>query len=147
MRGIPKRALPHTVTLFNFISSGVYAAVILEHVYSEGTKKANIDKTGAANADSIFMLIDYINTNVKDRGGNALSYLPSKEYQALANKAGHWTLQDGSKDLFVVGLTDPSKDGDINTVKSAYDTHAVKVVDTLYHPFSTKIHHFEVSGA
>lgn len=147
MRPIPIRALPHTVTLYNSISSGAYSAVILKNVYFEHCKKSNIDKIGAASADSVLLIIDYVNSKAFTRNGSPLSYLPAKEYQLKADKTPYWTLQDGAKDIFVLGVADEALDGNINAVKAGYAAYTVKVVDTYYYPGSTKIHHFEVSGA
>lgn len=144
-RAIPKRRLPHTVTLYNAVGKNDYNVVILKNVHFEQCKKSNVDKLGSKDADSVFLVIDAINSKALSRNGFPLKYLPPKEF-ALSNKQSVWTLQDGNKDYFVLGDTDMAYDKDINGLKSRYETYRVNIVDTLYNPTNNKIHHFEVSG-
>lgn len=146
-RAISKRLLPHTVTLYNFVSTGVYSVVTLKNVYVEHKKNANISTLGSSNANITLMIIDCINTTAFNRYGAPLSYLSPKQWQESTDKDNYWTLQDSSKDIFVLGEIDNVLDNcNINTVKSKYQAYAIKSIDTFYNTGSDKMHHFEVSG-
>lgn len=142
MRPIPVRLLPHTVTLYNQMSKTEYQTAILSHVYFEERRARNINRLGAAVADSVLLVIDRVHSIAKTRGGIVLTYLPPKAFAAETDKSALWTLQDGVKDFFVLGETGSTLD--INEVKAVYQTFAVNAVDTLRD--GADIHHWEVSG-
>lgn len=89
---------PHTVTLYNASENtqtqkAEYNITILNGVFLDVSKGANVAKTGIENADSAKL---YIPFSVKARNGltgQEQRYAKPKEYERAEDKNGLWTLR------------------------------------------------------
>ena len=82
---------PHTVTLIMAGSDGEYNSVVLRGVFLDLSKRSNINKSGLADADAATLFIPF---NVR----SCKRYLSPKEYDALDDKSGCWTIFDDGEE-------------------------------------------------
>lgn len=134
-----------TVTIFNYHKDkkkgiSVWYPTVLEGVELQITKGINVSKSGNDTADTANLHIK-INADIRKR------YKKPKEYKALENKQGCFTLK--LDDFFMAGKYDVSPvndkdypDGFFEYMKGSYDdVYNITTVDV----FKT-IPHFEVGG-
>ena len=81
---------PHTITLV-IVEDGSYNAVVLPNVFLDLSKQSSVNMRGLADADSATL---YIPFSVKANK----TYVVHKEYSALQDKSGYWTLFDDGED-------------------------------------------------
>lgn len=81
---------PHTVTLVMAGDNG-FNSVVLNGVFLDLSKRSNINKSGLSDADAATLYIPFSVNADK-------SYLPPKQYKALADNADYWTLFDDGDD-------------------------------------------------
>ena len=86
---------PHTVTIINCIEGPDYAMqylpTVLHGVMLQASKRTNVNKSGLADADSVTLFIPF----TVDAGGK--QFVRPKEYAALPEKSGYWTLKPGGE--------------------------------------------------
>lgn len=91
---------PHTVTVYNKYkdAAGVekWKRTVLSGVFWDSSKGAIIRKTGVASSDSLLLIVP-MNVTVIDKS----IYKKPKEWDALPDKTGFWTLQEG--DTVILG--------------------------------------------
>lgn len=113
-----------------------WARFQIPRVVWQSTRGVNRTKPGVIASDTAFIMIPFAR--------NA-AYLAPLAWQALANKAGFWTLQEG--DYIVRGLitTDPNTASLITTLKAA-NNEVVQImsVDAMDEG-SPNMQHFELS--
>src|SRR5574341_2471167 len=86
----------HNLTIYNrYVTAGVeyYQRAEVRNVKWENRKAANVIRSGLLAADSVAVYIPSL---------SRVGYLAPKTWQALSNKAGYWTLQEG--DVMVKGI-------------------------------------------
>lgn len=106
------RILDKTVTLFNHAGEANYAAqyeaTIIESVYT--TDKSGVYVKGDSPDDVFVVYIFDRKSAAKSTSGTVKTFLPSAEWDALADKSGYWTLHDNGNDIIVPGMqTDAQK--------------------------------------
>lgn len=77
---------PHTVTLV-MIYEDSYNTAVLNGVFLDLSKRANINRSGLSDADSATLFIPFSVSCAK-------TYLPPMEYKASESKGDYWTLFD-----------------------------------------------------
>ncbi len=127
---------PHTVTVYNKYLDGKtekWQRTVLRGVFWDSSKGAVVRKTGVSSADGLMLMIPM----------SIPGYTKPKEWAALEDKAGSWTLQSG--DTVILGEID------YEVVKSSSelarqfdDVLVISNVDTRN--YGGGMSHFEVSG-
>lgn len=126
---------PHTVTVYNKYLDGTaekWQRTVLKGVFWDSSKGATVRKTGVSSADGLMLIIPM----------TIPGYKKPKEWAALADKTGSWTLQNG--DTVILG------DISYEVVKSSKelqqfdDVLTISNVDTRN--YGGGMSHFEVSG-
>lgn len=77
---------PHTITMVIVVGDG-YNSVVLDGVFLDLSKRSNVNKSGLSDADAATLFIPF--TIAADK-----TYLPPKEYKALTERSGYWTIFD-----------------------------------------------------
>lgn len=93
---------PHTVTLYNATVDPLtlalsYNVTLLTGVFLDIAKAANVEKTGLSDADNATLFIPFSVTAADPVTGTEKQYAEPKDYEALTDKSGHWTLNTGGK--------------------------------------------------
>lgn len=152
---------PHTVTLYNMAinpanGNETYNVTVLEGVFLDISKGANIQKSGLSDADAATLFIPF---SVKAIEGNPpegqepaeKTYLPPKRYNALtlAQRVNYWTLEPGGENsgtqCFFVKGTNISAEGYEklrNTMDFVFDVNHVDLRDFG----SEDMRHWQVSA-
>jgi len=147
VRPIPRRYLNFSVTFFIMPDTdggeSGYKAVIAKNVYFEPDKYSGI--TGGRRGENSLLIIDGVNSEFYDTAGERVLYLSYKEYFALEDKKGFFTVNE-DRDIFILGEAEPADINSINDVKSRYEWFAVIAVDLKYDPTNGKLRHIEVTG-
>lgn len=121
---------PHTVTMVNVVDDG-YNSVVLDGVFLDLSKRSNVNKSGLSDADAATLFIPfYIKTDK--------TYLPPKEYKALEDKSGYWTIYDdgensGADCYFIKG----AQTDNLYPFSKARESH-----DYVYHVTSVDLRDF-----
>jgi hypothetical protein len=126
---------PHTVTVYNkYIESGTekWQRTVLTGVFWDGSKGAVIRKTGVASADGLRLIIPM------SRKG----YIKPKKWEALANKSGAWTLQEG--DTVILGNIEHEVVRSSSELLGFDDVLSITNVDTRN--YGGGMSHWEVTG-
>ena len=123
---------PHTVTVYNASQNKTtlemnYNITILEGVFLDIGKSANIEKTGLSDADRATLFIPFSVHATDGTTGNVKQYVPPKQYRAMTDPSSAWTLEDGGKEsgvdcFFIKG----------NVVSSAGYAQLRKTVDYVF---------------
>lgn len=143
-----------TVTIFNKVGIGreqVYWYVnVLHNVETQLKKGENAMKSGNENANSLYLSIPLISSN-SDLFADGVKYLKPKEYKALADKSGTFTLAEndfvaiGDYSNLLVGtyIDDESQTGGLyGYMKKTYDdVYNIVTIDEF-----KGIRHLEVGG-
>lgn len=145
---------PHTVTIYNAHENAQtqkteYNITVLNGVFLDISKGANVAKTGLENADAAKLFIPF---SVKARNGltgQAQRYAKPKEYERAEDKSGLWTLRTS-------GSTSPAacffakgeivEKGGYQKINGDYDdVYRVSSVDVRDFG-SPDMHHWQVGG-
>ncbi len=127
---------PHSVTIYNkYLENKVekWQRTVLLGVYWNAVKGAVMRRTGVASADSLQLIIPF---SVRSDG----AYKPPKEWAALEDKTGFWTLQSG--DTVVKGVVE------YEIIKTSAELkefdHCLSVTSVDTKDFGGSMEHFEV---
>lgn len=129
---------PHTITVYNkYVESGVekWKRTVITGVFWNSSKGALIRKNGIASVDGLLLIIPMICKA-------AATYKTPKDFLALENKAGNWTLQSG--DTVVLGSIETEVVKSSKELQKYDDTLLITAVDTKDYGFGMK--HWEVTG-
>lgn len=89
---------PHTVTLYNVVENADltlnYNVTILRGVLLDIAKAMNVQNTGIVDADTATLFIPFSVKAVSPTGASK-EYCSPKAYEALSNKSGYWTIDNG----------------------------------------------------
>lgn len=146
--------VPHTVTLYNrtrvtdpttFVDVDTYYITILNGVFLDASKGANVRDTGLAGADAVNLYIP-LNVAATDAiTGAQKEYIAPLEFHALTDKSGYWTLTDDRNTFFAKGVVvEVGKDEDF--INAAHDdVYSVTRIDLKDYgsPFAQ---HWEIGG-
>lgn len=152
---------PHTVTLYNMAinpatGNETYNVTILEGVFLDIAKGANIQKSGLEDADTATLFIPF---SVNATEGSPppetepaeKTYMPPKRYNALslADRANYWTLEPGGENsgtqcFFVKGINISSEGYEAmrNSMDFVFDVTHVDIRDFG----SEDMRHWQVSA-
>lgn len=146
---------PHTVTVYNAHESvdtlkTVYNITVLQGVFLDISKGANVIKSGLENADAATLFIPFSIEAVSGITGQKQTYTEPREYERLEDKSGHWTIRTGgpnsNKDCFFVKGSVVEPDKDYQDINAYYDNvFRVSTVDPRDFG-SPDMQHWEVSG-
>lgn len=142
---------PHTVTLYYVTEDKVTFETtnhitILEGVFLDSAKAANVRASGLENADSVNLFIPFGVKATDGITGASKVFLPSKQYEAEENKYNYWTLDVGNNCFFAKGVVvEPTQN--FQYINANYDdVHRVTKVD-MKDFGSEHMRHWEVGGA
>lgn len=142
---------PHTVTLYYVTEDKVTFEntnyiTVLEGVFVDSVKGANVRASGLENADSVNLYIPFDVNATDGITGATKTFLPPKQYEAQENKYGYWTLDVSGNCFFVKGVVvEPTQD--FQYINLNYDdVHRVTKVD-MKDFGSEHMRHWEVGGA
>jgi len=127
-----------TVTVYNkYVENGAekWQRVVLKGVYWNAVRGALMRKTGASSTDSVVVIIPKSIDSAK-------SYAPQKEFAALTDKSGRWTLSPG--DTVVKGNQLHEIERSTSELSALDDVMIVTSAD--YKDFGGNMAHWEVSG-
>ena len=145
---------PHTVTVYNAHQhldtlKNVYVITVLEGVFLDISKAANVIKSGLENADAATLFIPFDIKAVNGVTGEIQTYIEPKVYERLDDKSAYWTIRAGgtisNKDCFFVKgkVVD---DRDFQDIDDFYD-NVYRVTSVDVRDFgSPSMQHWEVSG-
>lgn len=144
---------PHTVTLYNVYENPStlaisYNVTILRGVFLELGKADRIQKNGLADGDSATLYIPF-NVTALSSNGIPKTYKTPKEYAALQDKSGSWTIETGGAssgvDCFFIKGETVSQLG-YKVLRSTYD-YVYDVSDVSIRDFGSRdMQHWQVSG-
>lgn len=126
---------PHDITIYNKYKDGAtekWQRTTLSGIYWNSIKGAVMRKTGVASADSLQLIIPM----------SIAGYKPPKEWLALANKTGCWTLQSG--DAVIKGSISYDIVRSSKELEQFDDVRLITSVDTK--DFGGDMSHWEVSA-
>lgn len=145
---------PHTVTVYNSHEDldsleNVYNVTVLEGVFLDISKGANVMQSGLENADSARLFIPFSIEAINGKTGQAQTYVEPKEYERLEDKSAAWTIRAGgsssSKDCFFVKGKVISEEG-FQEINAKYD-YVFRVSSVDLRDFGSEaMQHWEVSG-
>lgn len=145
---------PHTVTVYNAHENmdtlkPEYNITVLEGVFLDISKGANVVKSGLENADAAKLFIPFGIEAVNGVTGQSQTYIDPKAYERLEDKSAYWTIRAGGttsvNDCFFVKNRVVS-DMDFQDLNSYYD-HVFRVSSVDLRDFgSESMRHWEVSG-
>ncbi len=127
---------PHTVTVYNKYLDGStekWQRTVLPGVFWDSSKGATARKTGVSSADGLMLIIPMA---VK------LGYSKPKEWAALEDRAGSWTLQSG--DIAILGAKDYEIVKSSKELQQFDDVLTITNVDTR--DYGGGMSHWEVTG-
>ena len=145
---------PHVVTLYNVIqetdmqtfeeTEHAYVTV-LENVFLDAVKAANVNKSGLEGADSVQLFIPF-SVHAKDgTTGAEKQYVGPQEFWAASDRSDKWTLSvegNGGETFFVKGIVVE----DVNVARAHDESYNVTKVDVKDFG-SAHMRHWEVGGA
>lgn len=138
---------PHIVTLYN-MTKGVPNITVLDGVFLDISKGANVIASGLESADAATLFIPFSIEAVNGATGQAQFFVGAKEYERLEDKSAYWTLNPAgaSNECFFVKGMHVAEDGNYQSINSYYDdVYRVTSVDT-YDYGSESMQHWEVGG-
>lgn len=138
---------PHTVTLYN-MTRGVPNITILEGVFLDISKGANVIESGLESADAATLFIPFSIEAINGVTGQAQFFIGAKEYDRQESKAEYWTLDPAgaSNECFFVKGRNVMEGGNYQSINSYYDdVYRVTSVDTCDFG-SESMQHWEVGG-
>lgn len=141
--------MPHTVTLYNTISSPLLGdflyCTILRGVMLQASKGANVRDTGLEGADAANLFIPFTVEAVDGTTGVKKQYVPPQEFFKASDRSELWTLSysgNGGTSFFVEGefVTDNE-----DAARAHDGCYSVTKVDAMN--YGSKIMwHWEVGG-
>lgn len=145
---------PHTVTVYNAHENmdtlkNEYNITVLEGVFLDISKGANVMKSGLENADAATLFIPFGIKAVSGVTGQPQTYIEPKEYIRAEDKSKFWTIRPGGTDsnkdcFFVKGKVVANMD--FQEINAYYDNvFRVSAVD-IRDFGSPSMQHWEVSG-
>jgi len=127
---------PHTVTIYNRDKDEKYHRTVIKGVFWNSSEGAVARKTGISSADGLQLIIPFS----ADMNG---TYLKPKEWEKLADKTGHWTLQP--RDIIILGEINYEVVKSGSELSKLYDdVLTINNIDTRC--FGTDMDHWDVSG-
>ena len=144
---------PHTVTIYNLRENANFEMesniTILRGVFLDISQGANITKSGLANADAATLFVPFDVLAVDGYTETEKEYVTPKEYAALNNTSGYWTIATGGETspvgcFFVKGeVVDASG---YSALRQKYD-HVFDVTTVDLRDFgSAGMEHWQVGG-
>lgn len=145
---------PHTVTVYN-VSENVDTFeterkyTVLDGVFLDISKAANVIKSGLESADAATLFIPFRVKAYDPVSGKARAYIEPTRYAELPDKDDYWTLSvgDGSSGVpcfFVKGIV--AEDLPYGSIRNKYDfVYDVTSVDTRDFG-SASMQHWQVGG-
>ncbi|ADY54709.1 hypothetical protein Sgly_0343 [Syntrophobotulus glycolicus DSM 8271] len=127
---------PHTVTIYNkYIDTGIekWQRTVISGVFWNSSKGAAVRKTGVSTVDGLQLIIPFSASSF---------YVKPKEWAALEDKSGHWTLQSG--DIVILGEQSYEVVKSSSELKQFDDVLTITNVDTR--DYGGSMSHWEVSG-
>lgn len=101
MKIISRRARPHKVTVYNYVSSvagvATYQRTVIDRVYLDTGYAQRLSQKGVNTSDKAQLIID-----LRDVETNGRTYLAPLDWAALADKTGNFTFATAN-DFFIVG--------------------------------------------
>lgn len=145
---------PHTVTVYNYISSEDPSAgfeptlinyiTVLRGVLLDASKGSNVSKSGLEGADAVNLYIPVGVDAVDGVTGASKQYIGPVEFWRAEDKSALWTLSVGRNCFFVKGEA-VHPDWTVQTIEAAYDdVYDVTKVD--FKDFGGDMSHFQVGG-
>lgn len=141
--------LPHTVTVYNTISSPLLGdslyCTVLRGVMLQASKGANVRDTGLEGADAANLFIPFTVDAVDGITGEGKRYVPPQEFFNAEDRSNLWTLSyngNGGSSFFVEGefVTDNE-----DTARAQDGCYSVTKVDAMNYG-SKAMWHWEVGG-
>ena len=126
---------PHTITIYNKYLDGStekWQRTALAGVFWDSSRGAVVRKTGVASADGLRLIIPM---TIK-------GYVKPKEWEALSDKAGSWTLQEG--DTVILGNIEYEVVRSSSELQQLDDVLTISNVDTRN--YGGGMSHWEVTG-
>lgn len=145
---------PHTVTVYN-VSENLDTlesernVTVLDGVFLDISKAANVQRSGLENADAATLFIPFSVYAYDPFTGNKKTYVTAKRYAELEDKTNYWTLQVGGESssvpcFFVKGAI--AEDLPYSAIRSRFDfVYDVTSVDTRDFG-SEHMQHWQVGG-
>ena len=91
---------PHSVTLYIVTENDDFTqnidTTVLEGVFLDSSNGANVNNSGANNANSATLYIPF-SVKATDLYGNEKVFVDAKTYRAMQNPAGYWTMDKSGK--------------------------------------------------
>jgi hypothetical protein len=145
---------PHTVTVYNAHENvdtlkSEYNVTVLEGVFLDVSKGANVMRSGLANADAAKLFVPFSVRAVNGLTGQEQTYIDPKEYERLSDKSPYWTFRSegtsSNKDCFFVKGRVVA-DMDFQELNAYYD-NVFRVSSVDLRDFGgVSMRHWEVSG-
>lgn len=147
--------MPHTVTVYNvsrevdpttFEDVYVNYITVLEGVFLDATKGANVRQSGLESADAVVLHIPFDVVATDGKTGQPQEYCPPMEFWRAQDKSGLWTLSVDKNTFFCKGVVieaDKSEEY-INLMHD--DVYTVTKAD-IKDFGSLAMRHWEVGGA
>lgn len=104
MKGISRRARPHTITLYNFVSSAAgvatYQRTVLQQVHLDKGYQQRLSQRGVSTTDTALLILDLSDTIATSNR----TFIPAESWAALTTlqKAGYFTFR-AADDFFIDG--------------------------------------------
>ena len=145
---------PHTVTVYNASENvdtlkSEYNITVLDGVFLDISKGANVIKSGLESADAATLFIPFSVKAINGVTRVEQTYITPKEYERLNDKSGYWTIRPNgttsNKDCFFV-KGEVVSDMDFQDINAYFDdVYRVSSVDPRDFG-SADMQHWEVSG-
>lgn len=142
---------PHTVTLYYVTEDPVTFETtnhitILEGVFMDAAKAANVRASGIESADAVNLYIPFDVKVTDGITGNTKEFLSPKRYETVSDKENYWTLAVGNNCFFVKGVAvEPTQN--FQYINLNYDD-VYKVTKVDEKDFGSEhMRHWEVGGA
>lgn len=106
MKRISRRARPHTITVYNYVSTtagvATYQRTVLQQVHLDKSYQQRLSLRGVATTDTALLILDLLDTLATDNR----TFIPAESWAALTTlqKAGRFTFR-ASDDFFVEGTS------------------------------------------
>lgn len=142
---------PHTVTLYYVTEDQVTFETtnyitVLDGVFMDAAKAANVRTSGLENADAVNLFIPFDVSATDGVTGATKIYVSPKRFEAMEDKSDVWTLATGNNCFFVKGVVlEPEQN--FQYINLNYDdVYRVTKVDEKDFG-SEDMRHWEVGGA
>lgn len=140
---------PHVVTIFNAYQDDLMRThnnlTVLDGVFYDASKAANVRMSGLENADSVRLFIPFSVKAYDPVTNEAKTYIEPKAYENLSDKRGYFTLDTDESCFFAKGLV-VEESATFKYINANYEAHRITKVDTKDFG-SPSLRHWEVGGA